>query len=110
VSLIQKLRQARQTWATVGRFGFLIQRPTALEGAELAGASPVEKLRACVVNWRGITEQDLVPGGAADPVPFDSDLFAEWVSDQPEILTGITEAITAAILAHQARRQALEKN
>lgn len=110
MSLVQKLRKARESWATVGGFEFLIRRPTALEGAELRSRGPAEKLAACVVDWKGVTEQHLVPGGAADPVPFDTEVFVEWVSDRPELLTGITEAITAAIVAHQKRREELAKN
>lgn len=110
MSLVERLRRARETWATVGGFDFLIRRPTALEGAELRDRGRAAQLAACVVDWRGVKESDLVPGGAGDAVPFDAEVFVEWVSDRPELLAGITQAITDAIRAHQEKREALAKN
>lgn len=110
-TLAERLRAARETWVTVEGVELLIRRPTALEATELARAGAVERLRATVVGWRGVTEQTLrVPGGTADPVPFDADTFVEWVADQPKVLVGVSEEIKRIVEAHKARREALEKN
>lgn len=110
MSLVEKLKRARESWTTVGKFEFLVRRPTALEGAELARSGPRAQLAAAVVGWKGVTEQDLVPGGTADPVPFDAEVFVEWVSDRPEILLALTTAINDAVAAYAAKRRELEKN
>jgi len=110
MSLVERMRRARETWASVEKWDFLVRRPTHYEAAQLRGAGAGEVLRACVVDWRNVLESDLVPGGAADALPFDADVLVEWLLDRPTLLAGVLSAITEAVVADVNRREGAKKN
>lgn len=103
-TLIDKIRQSRQKQVTAGKHNFTIRRPTNLEISKLRGKAETETLlRDFVVGW-DLTELDIYSGGTADPVPFDADLFIEWVADRPELWKPLTETIVEAYKAHEDRQ------
>ena len=103
-TLIERLQRARQSTAPSGARTFTIRRPTDLEMYELSGRIDQRLLLVrFVVDWGPMTEIDLgIPGGGPDPVPFDPDLWVEWIADHPEHWDDITTAVMNAYKGHKA--------
>lgn len=106
--LLQRMRAARERVVTLAPDrSVTVRRPTDLELTTYArgGGMDTTTVFDHVVDWSGFTEADLVPSGASDAVPFDRELFAEWVADHPQHWPTIAAAITDMI---EARKQARE--
>lgn len=99
-TLIERLRAARESWVKVGGFEFLIRRPTDVEMFRARGENPSAFLRRVVMDWRGVREIDLVPGGAPEPAPFDVDVLVEWAEDREQIYLDLVRAVEEQITAH----------
>lgn len=103
-ALINKIRQSRQKQVAAGNYHFTVRRPTNLEISKMRGVADTEDLlRKFVIDW-DLTELDVYSGGTADRVPFEPDLFVEWVADRPELWGPLTDAIVEAYKAHEARQ------
>jgi len=102
MSLIDKLRKAREQQIEVNGRTFTIRRPTDMEAARLTHDGG--DLFGFVIGW-DLREVDLIPGGDPVPAAFSTELFREWVSDQPDLWKGLTEAIQKAYADHVARRE-----
>lgn len=112
-ALIEKLRRARESVVEVSGFKFTVRRPTNLEMVEITKGAALTQgdiLFKYVTGWEGVKEVDLVPGGTGDLVPFDSALFAEWVSDHPELWAPLTNEVVAKYRAHEAALEESIKN
>jgi len=115
MSLIDKIRKARETEAEADGRKFTIRRPTDEEFEEFreAGlgnrAAMMYLVRAFTIGWE-LTELDLIPGGDGVAVPFDSALFADWVADQPATWAPLALAVVGAYNAHTDKRKAAVKN
>lgn len=111
-SLIERLRRARQSTTGSGGRTFTIRRPTDLEMQEMAGKIDQRLLLVrFVVDWGVMSEIDLgIPGGGPDPVPFDADLWAEWIADHPEHWDEITTAVIQGYRSHKAAMEEAAKN
>lgn len=110
--LIDRLRRARQSTVPSGGRTFTVRRPTDLEMHEMCGKIDQRLLLVrFVVDWGVVTELDLgIPGGGPDQVPFEPDLWAEWIADHPEHWDDITQAIYEGYQTHQADMEAAAKN
>lgn len=108
-SLIDKIKAARLTSITVDKFSFTVRRPTDLEAIRLTGKSQEQILKEFVTDWKGVQEIDLVPGGTSIDVPFDSDLFSEWIADQPQLWDPIISCVVEAYKRHNEQRDSTEK-
>lgn len=99
--LLEKLRKSRQTTVPAGGFNFTIQRPTQFDLGEMAesGISAKAVLKRFVVGW-DVKEIDIIPGGGATSVPFDAEVFAEWVAEKPDIWPVLRDSIWAEYTAH----------
>ena len=111
MSLIDKIRKAREGTVTAGNYTFTIIRPTDYEALVISrdSVNMLDIVKQFTVGW-DVSELDLIPGGASDKVPFASDLFAEWVSDQPTIWEPLANAIIASYKDHVAKRENVAKN
>lgn len=109
-ALLEKVRKARESKVTVGSWTFTIRRPTDSEFVEHRALRSYELARQYVIGWEGVTEADLVKGGASDEVPFVKELWAEFVNDHPELWDPIFDAILHAYRGHMETRQAAAKN
>ncbi|TVO75140.1 hypothetical protein [Sedimenticola selenatireducens] len=110
--LIEKMRRAREKVVETGGHRFTIRRPTHLQIIEARAASGGTTVRSAlgyVVGWN-LTEIDLVPGGAPDPVPFDETLFIEWVEDKPVIWGDLIQEIQNAYADHVKKMEEAEGN
>lgn len=67
------------------------------------------KFLAFVRDWPGMRELDIVPGGTGAAIPFDSDLFMAWVSDQPNIAEQLANAVLQSWLDHNSAIEATQK-
>jgi hypothetical protein len=116
-SLADRIRRQRESRLQVGRFTFIVRRPTQLEMDEIKGTliagSNRAKARALfpfIAGWEGVTEGDLINGGPAQPVPFDPEACAEWLEDATDVLPAVLNGIAEAFTSYQAKREADEKN
>lgn len=111
MSLIDKIRKAREVGVEADGRKFTIRRPTdeemAMVSANGDGLLPVVK--RFVIGWE-LVEFDLIPGGGPEKVPFDSALFAEWVADQPAVWSPLGTKILEAYKSHADKRDAAVKN
>jgi hypothetical protein len=107
--LIDKIRKGRNTLVYTGGFGFTVRRPTDLEAVTVLRQKMDmgDFLRRFVVDWVDVRESDLINGGSPVPVPFDADLFIEWIVDKPTLWGDLHNAINAAYETHI---QSLEKS
>jgi hypothetical protein len=108
MSLVDKLRRARERDIPAAGHVFTVRRPTALQRIELLGARPVDLVRQCVSGWN-LRLIDLIPGGDASAAPFD-ELWSEWLDDHPEVWAPLSEAVLALVQDHDAALEAAEKN
>ena len=111
-ALIERLRRARQTTITTGGRTFTIRRPTDLEMAELGGRiAQRQLLTRFVTDWGAMSEIDLgIPGGGPDPVPFDAELWEEWIADHTEYWPDISKAVVEGYRSHRASLEEAAKN
>lgn len=111
-SLIDRIRAARQTSVKVGSITLICRRPTDLEMASMQSAKITQEdiLLKFVDDWQGVTEGDLIPGGEQTEVPFSRELFAEWVSDHPEVWSAISDAVVQTYQTHSAKLEEASKN
>lgn len=111
MGLIDQIRAARQRSVTVGERSFTVRRPTDLEVAEMQGKppSPFAIVLRFTVGW-SLKESDLIEGGADAAVPWDADLFSEWVADQPELWEPLSSEVLNGYAAHRDRSEGATKN
>lgn len=105
MSLIEKIKAARELNIDAGGYTFKTRRPTDLEVVEMRGQVVKHRdlLRRYVIGWVGVTELDLIPGGTSLPVEFETELFMEWVADHPELWPPLANAIMDNYTQHQTR-------
>lgn len=109
-ALLEKVRKSRESKLTVGAWTFTIKRPTDSEFVEHQQLRSYELARLYVIDWAGVTEADMVKGGASDDVQFSRDLWIEFVNDHPELWDQIFDEILNAYRGHMENRLAAKKN
>lgn len=111
MSLIDKIRKARETGVEADGRKFTIRRPTDEEASYIRENNDglLAIVKRFVIGW-DLAELDIIPGGGPEKVPFDSALFAEWVADHPEVWAPLGTQILAAYTAHTDKREAAVKN
>lgn len=103
MELIEKLKKSRESQVEAGLFNFTVRRPTDMEVANMGGEIIREGdiMRRFVVGW-DVKELDIIPGGTGVAIPFETELFIEWVADKPNLWEPLTKAITTAYETHRA--------
>ena len=111
MSLTERMKESRKVSVTVGKMKFFGRRPTLEEFGKLynANANSYEIARKYINDWE-VTEKDLFPEGSKDSVPFDADLFAEYISDSPESAEKIRDALVNALNSYLETKESLKKN
>jgi hypothetical protein len=111
MSLIDKIRKAREVGVEVNGKSFTIRRPTDEEALRIGrdNADMLAIVKIFTIGWN-LAEIDVIPGGTDVKLPFESELFAEWISDQPEMWEPLAVAIMNAYKAHADKRESAVKN
>lgn len=110
MSLIDKIRAARQSTIMVDGHAYTIRRPTDAEAMTLGAASGLDLVNRYVIGWDH-TEITLgIPGAGPEPVQFNPELWADWVADQPQLWSPISAAIITAYTQHRQSREDAAKN
>lgn len=126
-SLIARLRAAREVWVSLPAAAdgthraVKFRRPAEAEvlalittsaGGRRQLAVQLPTVQACAVDWRGVTEADLLGDtvGSSDAVPFDAGVWAEVVADRLDWLQPCCQGLLDAISAHMARQDDDAKN
>ena len=111
MSLIDKIRKARETVVEADGHQFTVRRPTDEDAMRMSsnGDGLLSIVKEFTVGW-DLSELDLIPGGGPEKVAFNAALFAEWVADQPAVWEPLGNAILASYKAHADKRDAAVKN
>ena len=111
MSLVEKIRAAREQRVEVGGYAFTVRRPTFAEVLAMGERGfTVDDAARFVVGWSGVRELDLYPGGAGHAVPFEAEACAEWLADRPDLLGPIAEAAARAYREHRDRLESAAGN
>ena len=123
--ILQKMRALRHSSVELGNGrAMVIMRPSALQvsrdiirPATRADGSQVfdivfdtDKLHQHVVDWRGMTEDDLLQNGSTDAVPFAPQLAQELLACNVDWLHKVLAALQAAVVQQIEARAQDEKN
>lgn len=106
--LIERMRAARSRDVEVNGRKFTIMRPTDYDMVQLVGKDAYALLDF-VVGW-DMTELDLWPGGTGAKVPFDKQLWREWIADNPSFWEPLISAIRDAYAEHAKTLEGDAKN
>lgn len=109
MSLIDKIKKARETAVEVEGFRFTIRRPTDQEAVNLRDVTFIEIAQKFVVGWFGVKEIDLFPGGNPVEVPFDGEVWREWCADHPEFWQPVSSAVLDAYKKHRDAQDETKK-
>jgi hypothetical protein len=113
-SLAEKIRRARESKVEVGRFTFIITRPTDIEMALMyksgREANKHDVARDHVIGWAGVKEADILPGGQDEDIKFDNAAWIEWCSDDQTLWAPIYEAVIESFMEHSTNRDESAKN
>ena len=110
--LLDKLRKSRESLVEIGDFTFTVRRPTDAEIVAFRGKQITQEdiLGKFIVGWKGVKELDIIPGGDGAEVPFEQELFADWIADKPDLWEPLISAVLASYEIHsQSVTEALKK-
>lgn len=110
MSLVEKMRRARESRVEAGGFTFVIRRPTTLEMIEIQDQPRGRAILPFVIGWEGVKELDLIAGGDPHPLEFDPAVAAEWLTDRADLLGALSAAIFDSYVAHAKRQEEAQKN
>jgi len=99
MTLIEKIRKARQRQVDAGGFTFTVSRPTDIEAAKLGKAGTSELLEY-VTGWSGVQELHLIPGGSPSEVNCDKEVCREFLADRPDLWGPLVEAVLETYSQH----------
>lgn len=134
---LEKLKKSRQIDKDVGGKTYTITRPTPMQAMDWLidiNGDPLshddvkkfivenfslrnaawrklaqDAVAKFVVDWPGMKEMDIIPGGDGSPIPFDRVLFLEWVQDYPETIATLGFSVFEAWIGYLEAQQEAEK-
>lgn len=116
---ISSIKRARQGSVKVGKYRFTYRRPTIIQLIEYGpnGAKNYELARDFVIDWARddgsplqMLDIPLIPSPTDDAVPFDNELWYEWMQDEPGFWEPIATAIIADYDKYRNKKEEAEKN
>lgn len=111
--LIKAIRKARQGQVEVGKFVFIVRRPTDAEVNQFSDRNPSlhEVASEFTTDWKNVEARDIEPSTKSDdPVTFDPELWREWCADRPDFWAPITNKVMEMYRQHQAKLETTAKN
>lgn len=110
-TLLEKLRARRETWVQAGKFEFKLRRPTRLEIQKMPKEHLItDVIVAFVCDWKNVTEDDLVGGGGSTVMPFDVEVWQDWIADRYDLWPPIIAALNKSLTEYSEQQEALAKN
>lgn len=105
---LRALREQRRFWVDLGGgLRVQLQRPREAEMPRFVRGVDVDHVAAQAVDWQGFTEATFAgAAGSSEPLPFDADLWAEYVGDHLQAVQTCASALAEAITAHLERKAA----
>lgn len=112
MSLIDKIKKARESNVEIDGVTFTIRRPTDYEAFnELMETGADNKtmilkvdsryiMEHFVTGWAGMNECMLIPGGSPEPVPFSAEVFMAWAEENMGVWPILSKAIVDSFLNH----------
>lgn len=81
--LVKRMLANREFKKTIGKFTFTCRRPTDQDATEfrLGPSFACELAQRFVIDWSGVTEDDVIGGGGSDAVAFDPVAWRHWCAD-----------------------------
>lgn len=111
---LSQLLASRERWIDAAGYRLKLRRPAEASLAAQAGKTERELMDWCtghaVVDWE-LREEDVLPGVGGDArVPFDQDLYREWVADHMEVASAVAMATLALVKEHSEKEAAAQGN
>lgn len=106
---MRALREQRRFWVDLGPdLRVQMERPREVEMVAFSRGVTVDEVAARAVDWQGFKESTLLgPAGGDTTLPFDADLWGDWVRDHVDAVQKCAEALADEISRHLERRAAL---
>lgn len=105
--VLQARLKARERIVSIDGHAYTIRRPKPAE--MMQDMTRLDLMRRFVVGW-DVQAIELVPGGVPEVEPFDADLFADWLEDNPDLWQPLSDAILEDWNAYLARKESATKN
>lgn len=107
---IERRIAARQRIVEAGGKQITLRRPTEYEKVKHQNLPLLEYICQFVDDCP-LTEADLFDGGSAEVhVPFDRDLFMDWLFEQTDLWSPLVNALNDMVAQHEARHEEALKN
>jgi hypothetical protein len=88
--ITEQLIKSREVRVNIGKFTFICLRPThAYVANTRSNMDDIKIAEDGVIGWEGVTEDDILKNKNTDTVPFDKELWIEWLKDSPDFWTAI---------------------
>lgn len=112
MTLIEKIRQARVVRIPVDKMIFIARRPTVEEFASIYrdGLKDPDIARKFVTGWENVLERDIFKDGDETVIPFDSEVWSEFIADHPKIWEAVTKQVLQSTQEHIKSLADSEKN
>lgn len=110
--LARALRKQREFKVEIGKFTFTARRPTDVEALAIHRENMTFDQIATrfVVDWSGVTEDDIKGGGSTVAPPFDREDWETWCSDRPDFWQPISLKLLEKYGEHMERAEVVTKN
>lgn len=110
--LVQRLKDDRISALSIGHITFQVRRPTDIDVANIYkdGLTTFDIARTAVTGWAGVKESDIIQGGAERQIPWNAELYAEWIKDNPQYWQPIRDHAMTAYERHASVRDEAKKN
>lgn len=104
--LIAKVLAQRERWVDVGTGKSVkVRRPAETELGRMGRNLTLERLCACVVDWRGFTLADAI-GEGDGPIEFDAELWRVLVEDNADWANTVATAVAEIVGEYTRNKQA----
>ena len=116
--IVDKIIARRTRWIEIGEQAFQLERPTAVQVADLhvRNDSAVTRNVALVLHalraWRNVRFCDVLPEDLpelTEPCPYSDDIARLYLGDHIDIFNALLDAVSAMLEDHRAQQDARKK-
>jgi hypothetical protein len=109
MSILDKMRKARQRRVEAGGLTFILRCPSDIEAARMGKANTTDLLQF-VIGWEGVQEIHLYPGGSAVDAPWSAEVCQEFLAFRPDLWDALVSGVLALYTEHVAALEDATKN